>query len=162
MVNKEKKELVDDLMKTDIGTMEGRNVLHKKLVRELRKSAETLGINTQKMKTHKKRAGWANNGKGLLQVLWERGHIDETKLSEYKKEVVDEDGNIVPEFSLVHLMATAPDFVNETSQIEHVCIELGKRAGVKIKAMISTKYYAEYAGEGIEYAWAFSKSLYRR
>ena len=114
------------------------------------------------MKTHKKREGWANKGKGLLQVLWERGFIDETKLSEYKKEVVDEDGNVVPEFSLVHLMAAAPDFVNETSQVEHVCMELGKRAGVEIKAMISTKYHAEYAGEGIEYSWAFSKSLYRR
>ena len=114
------------------------------------------------MKTHKKREGWANKGKGLLQVLWERGFIDETKLSEYKKQVVDEDGNVVPEFSLVHLMAAAPDFVNETSQVEHVCMELGKRAGVEIKAMISTKYHAEYAGEGIEYSWAFSKSLYRR
>ena len=47
MVNKEKKELVDDLMKTDLGKMDGKNVLQNKLVRELRKSAEKLDINTK-------------------------------------------------------------------------------------------------------------------
>ena len=31
--------------------------------------------------------------------------------------------------------------------------ELGKGAAVEIKAMISTKYHAKYAREGIEYAW---------
>ncbi len=28
--------------------------------------------------------------------------------------------------------------------------------------MITTKYHAEYAGEGIEYSWGYSKSIYRR
>ena len=28
--------------------------------------------------------------------------------------------------------------------------------------MITTKYHAEYAGEGVEYSWGFSKALYRR
>ena len=28
--------------------------------------------------------------------------------------------------------------------------------------IITTKYHAEYAGEGIEYSWGYSKSLYRR
>ena len=35
--------------------------------------------------------------------------------------------------------------------------ELGKGAAVEIKAVISTKYHAEYAGEGIEYAWGILK-----
>ena len=28
--------------------------------------------------------------------------------------------------------------------------------------VITTKYHAEYAGEGIEYSWGYSKSIYRR
>ena len=35
--------------------------------------------------------------------------------------------------------------------------ELGKGAAVEIKAVISMKYHAEYAGEGIEYAWGILK-----
>ena len=42
--------------------------------------------------------GWCGKPKGLLQVLWERGMIDEKDLSEYslkrKKEHKDENGNM--------------------------------------------------------------------
>lgn len=39
--------------------------------------------------------GWENEPKGLLQVLWERGWIDETKLEWYTMNgPVDEDGNV--------------------------------------------------------------------
>jgi len=36
---------------------------------------------------------------------------------------------------------------NEKSQLEYVCESLG------VEALITTKYHAEYAGEGIEYSW---------
>ena len=37
-----------------------------------------------------------------------------------------------------------------------VCRELGARA------VITTKFHAEYADEGIEYSWGYSKALYRK
>jgi hypothetical protein len=42
------------------------------------------------------------------------------------------------------------------SQLEFVCHELG------CKVLITTKYQAEYAGEGIAYSWGLSKALYRK
>jgi len=45
---------------------------------------------------------------------------------------------------------------NEKSQLEYVCESLG------VEALITTKYHAEYAGEGIEYSWGASKAVYRR
>jgi len=68
----------------------------------------------------------------------------------------DDDGNLIPELSLRHLIASCTDFQTEKSQLEYVCESLGA------KALITTKYHAEYAGEGIEYSWGFAKSLYRR
>ena len=52
------------------------------------------------------------------------------------------------------LTVTSPE--NETSQLEYVCAELGATA------VITTKYHAEYAGEGIEYSWGLSKLHFRR
>jgi hypothetical protein len=75
-----KKELVDAIMNTSPGRDDGRITLSKMLVRDKRKLASNLGINTV---THRKKPGWAGKGKGLLQVLWERGWIDESKISEY-------------------------------------------------------------------------------
>ena len=98
----------------------------------------------------------------MLQVLWERGWIDVSKLAKYQKEVVDDNDKVVHEFSLVAMMDSAPDFIAEMSQLEYVCKELGNRAGIKVEAVMTTKYHAEYAGEGIEYSWGYSKALYRR
>ncbi len=47
------------------------------------------------------------------------------------------------------------DFVNEKLQLEYVCEKLGARA------LFTTKYHAEMAGEGMEYSWAHSKNTYR-
>ena len=41
------------------------------------------------------------------------------------------------------------------SQLEYVCSSLG------VKVLITTKYHAEYAGEGIEYSWGAAKAIYR-
>ncbi len=38
------------------------------------------------------------------------------------------------------------DFANKTTQLEFVCESLGA------EAIITTKYHAKYAGEGIEYS----------
>ena len=53
---------------------------------------------------------------------------------------------IIPQYSLTTLMESCTDFKNEMSQLEFVCHSLG------CKALITTKYHAEFAGEGIEYS----------
>jgi hypothetical protein len=151
-----KKELVNALMNTNHGRDDGRITLSKMLVRDLRKLASNLGINTTKLVTHQTKPGWIGKGKGLLQVLWERGWIDESKISEYKKIVTDDAGLVVKEFSLAHMLETCTDFANEKTQLEFVCQSLGT------EAVITTKYHAEYAGEGIEYSWGAAKAVYQR
>ena len=77
-------------------------------------------------------------------------------MKQYRKRVLDENGDTVPEMSLCHMLEQCHDFLHEKTQLEYVCEQLG------VKALITTKYHCEFAGEGIEYSWAFSKSLYHR
>ncbi len=92
----------------------------------------------------------------MLQILWERGWINMNKLNEYKLAVQDNAGFVVPEYSLSVLMGRCTDFANEKTQLEFGCKSLG------MEALITTKYPAEYAGEGIEYSWGASKAVYRK
>jgi hypothetical protein len=154
--DKTKRELVDEMMNTPLGIAEGRNALLKMLLRDLQKSAVNLGIVTKKHVTHRTVSGWEGRGKGMLQVLWEHGWINANKLSEYKIMLQDDAGFIIREYSLSILMGSCTDFANEKSQLEYVCQSLG------VEALITTKYHAEYAGEGIEYSWGASKAVYRR
>jgi len=78
------------------------------------------------------------------------------KLGDYLVKKVDDGGNLIPELSLQHMMESCSDFAGEVSQLEHVAQSLGTRV------IITTKYHAEYAGEGIEYLWGYSKLVYRR
>ena len=151
-----KKELVDALMNTDHEKDDGRLTLSKMLVRDLCKLAANLGIPTTKLVTHQMKPGWAGKGKGLLQVLWERGWIDESKISQYKKILIDDSGLVVKEFSLAHMLETCTDFANEKTQLEFVCQSLGT------EALITTKYHAKYDGEGNEYSWGAAKAAYQR
>jgi len=91
--------------------------------------------------------GWQGKPKGLLQVLWERGFIDSSKLSEYKLHAFDVDKKIIPKYSLLSLMSSCTDFKEEVSQLEHIANKLG------VTVLTTTKFHAEIAGEGIEYAW---------
>ncbi len=75
--DKSKAELVAYLMETEWGQAEGKIVISKMLVRDLCSKATLLGINTQKRVTPRLVTGWEGKGKGLLQILWERGWIDE-------------------------------------------------------------------------------------
>ncbi|KAK1743974.1 hypothetical protein QTG54_005571 [Skeletonema marinoi] len=97
------------------------------------------------LEQRKRRVKQKSKGKGLLQVAYERGWIDKKNYKSYLVMKYDDDGNLIPELSLRHLIASCTDFQTE-----------------KTKALITTKYHAEYAGEGIEYSWGFVKSLYRR
>lgn len=57
--------------------------------------------------------------------------------------ILDVDGDVVPEFSFECMMTNCPDFLNETSQLEYTCQQLGT------KTIITTEYHAEFEGEGI-------------
>ena len=109
---KTKKELVDSLIDTDHGRNAGRIALTKMTVRELRKIASNLGMATTRTVTQRFITGWAGKGKGLLQVLWERGWIDDTKTSQYKKVVIDDADFPVKEFSLEMMLDSCVDFAN--------------------------------------------------
>ncbi len=93
-------------------------------VRELRKLASNLGMATTRTVTQRFIPGWAGKEKGLLQVLWERGWIDETKTSQYKKVVTDNTGFPVKEFSLAMMLESCIDFANEKTQLEFICKSL--------------------------------------
>ena len=54
------------------------------------------------------------------------------------------------------MMGKCTDFAEEVSQLEAI----GKKLGCSV--IITTKYHAEYAGEGIEYSWGLAKCFYRR
>ena len=102
--------------------------------------------------------GCEGKPKGLLQILWERGLIDTTKLSQYTKDGTKDKktGKIDRKFSLRRMMQQCTDFRNEETALQY----LGRKLGVKVDC--TPKFHCEMAGEGIEYCWAFSKALYRR
>ena len=94
--------------------------------------------------------------KGLEQVLWERGWIDEKIRGEYRKIKKNDDGEIIEEYSLEILIESCLDFANEISELQTV----GEAIDCRILA--TPKFHAEIASEGVEYTWAFAKNWYRR
>jgi hypothetical protein len=126
---------------------------------ELQEIARSHNIDTKIEKTRVKK-GWEGQPKGLLQVLWERGWIDEGRLDRYTMDpATDEDGEVLEgaeDWSLRCLMASCLDFAEEMTALQHVGHELG------VSVIITPKFHAELAGEGIEYSWGISKGVYRR
>jgi hypothetical protein len=151
-----KKDLVRVLMGTDFGKAMGTTTLLSMRLSDLQSKANALDIPTKITETEKTTKGWVGKPKGIFQVLWERGFIDSLNCKKYRMTLLDENGELVPEFSLVHLLENCTDFMNEKTQLEYICECLGGRA------VITTKYHCEYAGEGIEYSWGYSKAMYRR
>ena len=54
-----------------------------------------------------------------------------------------------------YLIASCLDFAEELTALQHV----GKELGVSV--IITPKFHAEMAGEGIEYSWGVATSVYR-
>lgn len=116
--------------------------------------------------------GWFGKAKGLLQVLWERGWIDTSKCNEQ----TDKEGNkvrntsyytlmgrkdpvtgqVIESSSLRGLMGNCFDFVTEETALQYLGSQLG------LQVMLTPKFHCEFAGEGIEYAWAQAKAMMRR
>ncbi len=92
----------------------------------------------------------------MLQVLWERGWIDERNLKHYSiKGRQDACGLLVKGSSLKILMSNCEDFEEEESLLQ----AMGREMGVTVDR--TPKCHCELAGEGIEYAWGCSKNFYR-
>ena len=93
----------------------------------------------------------------MLQVLWERGWVDEQRWQDYtvngKKDAM---GSTINEMSLKYLLGNCDDFINEESMLQY----FGRLMGVTVDR--TPKCHCEMAGEGIEYSWAASKNKYRR
>jgi hypothetical protein len=77
-VKLKKSELVDLQMATDLGQGIGCHALLNMRVVELQNKANAFSIDIETVLTTKLLKGWVGKRKGLLQVLWEKGFIDET------------------------------------------------------------------------------------
>jgi len=93
-----------------------------------------------------------------LQVLGERGLIDQASLEKYtlegRKDVIT--GKVDLHYSLRYLLAECRDFKEEETALQY----LGSQLGVVVN--LTPKFHAELAGEGVEYSWAHAKAFYRR
>ncbi len=100
--------------------------------------------------------GWEAKPKGLLQVLWERGIVDESRLSEYTiNERQNGYGIVDKTFALKSLMANCLDFEEEETLLQ----SMGREMGVLVDQ--TPKCHFEMAGEGIEYSWGCAKNSFR-
>ena len=147
-VPKTKEELYKEL--NDAGVELGR-FINKIRKAELIEKATLKGIPINKQSGRNEIEGWVGKPKGLLQVLWERGWIDEGQLQEYKKEHPEQHN-----FSLVTLMESCLDFAREISRLQRIAERY------KMQVIMTPKYHAEIAGVGIEYCWGAAKSFYRK
>jgi hypothetical protein len=92
----------------------------------------------------------------VLQVLWERGFINEKNLKQYtvdgRKDAFD---YLQPHTSLKYLLDNCTDFKEEESMLQSI----GSTLGVSINW--TPKHHCELAGEGIEYSLGCAKNAYR-
>ncbi len=172
-----------------LGTAKTRNKLKIELLKDLRESGydttrqrflkeELLALCEQRnlpvtIEEAEVKDGWLGRPKGMLQILWERGWIDATKVvsprsmrysKDGKKEDLGEDGKLKDEnkrYVLSHLLNGCKDFQEEMSDLQHLAKELGGR-DLTISILFTPKYHCELAGEGIEYCWGAAKRLYRK
>ena len=159
-------ELASALLEESGVTVESNRPLN-----DLKELATIHGVSLTHVKVYVNE-GWFGKAKGLLQVIWERGWIDPSKC----KEQVDKErikvintsyytlsgrketatGQIVESSSLRGLMGDCFDFKTEETALQFVGAQLG------VQVMLTPKFHCEFAGEGIEYAWAQAKSVMRR
>jgi hypothetical protein len=123
---------------------------------EDKKNAENNGI-LNKIEEQIIEEGWESKLKGMLQILWERGWIDEGRLQDYtvngQKDAL---GTTINDTLLRYLLGNCEDFINKKSMLQYY----GRMMGVLVDR--TPKCHCELAGEGIEYSWAAAKNKYRR
>ena len=116
--------------------------------------------------------GWMGQEKGMLQVLFERGYIDITKVksarsgrySKLGKKGDFEFGELTAEgkkYALKHIINECSDFLQEKTDLEHLLEEISTDINT-FSVLYTPKFHCELAGEGIEYSWGVSKKIYRK
>ena len=81
-----------------------------------------------------------------------------------RKSQLDDDGKLkklYEAYSLRTLMKRCSDFANEKSAMEHLFMQLSRKAEQTISMLTSPKYHCEVAGEGIEFVWGMMKRRFR-
>ena len=68
------------MMKTDLGQGLGKQALLNMHVKDLQEKATALSIEIERIVTSKLQKGWYGKPTGMLQVMWERGFVDESDL----------------------------------------------------------------------------------
>ena len=92
-----------------------------------------------------------------MQVLWERGFIDELRLETYTLNGKQDAFRFVQkDFSLKLLKGNCLDFEEEEILLQ----SMGREMGVLVDR--TPKCHCELAGEGIEYSWGCTKNFYCR
>ncbi len=135
-----KAELLDRLKEKGIVT-KGR-------VADLIVAAQYNGIPVEE-ELQKIQEGWAGKPKGLLQVAYERGLIEEHDA--WKRYTIsgrkDNFGNLLPETYLKLVVGTCTDFEEELTMLQTI----GQKLGAVVDR--TPKCHCEIAGEGIEGGW---------
>ena len=135
--------------------MAEKGIRTKGTAKELRTIAEDNDLLTKETSA-KVIEGWEEKPKGLLQVLWERGWIDDSNLQQYTlKGKEDIFGVLRRETSLKALMSDCEDFKDEESLLQ----SMEQKMGISVDR--TPKCHCELAGEGIEYSWGCAKNFYR-
>ena len=118
--------------------------------------------------------GRCNNPKGILQTLFERGHIDSSivtklRVMRHSKDGEKEDENKdtrevyadCKKYSLTHLLSNCKDCFNQKTNLKELANELSISMPNITIIIFTPKFSCELAGKGIEYSWGASKRIYR-
>ena len=104
--------------------------------------------------------GWMNKPKGMLQMLWKRGFIDENEGVRFYtvdgRKQHKNDETFIPRTSLKQMVCELQDFEQEIMLLKYRALQLG------VEVQCSPKYHPEIAGEAVEYCWAYLKNTYQR
>jgi hypothetical protein len=151
---KTKAALYDELTAIGVSLPRYKNIITKAALRDLA-AQHNLPLTVTAGKVDE---GWVGKAKGMLQVLWERGWVDEARWKDYRLVArdPDDDDRIIESLSLKYLMESCHDFQNEVTQLQTIASLYGMRVEM------TPKYHAEIAGCGIEYSWGAAKSRYRQ
>jgi hypothetical protein len=151
---KTKTALYDELKAAGVALPKYKNKTTKAALRDLA-TAHNISLTAT---TGRVDEGWVGKAKGMFQVLWERGWIDETRWKEYRLVArdPDDDDQIIESLSIKFLIESCHDFQNEVTQLQTIASAYGMRVEM------TPKYHAEIAGCGIEYSWGAAKSRYRQ
>ena len=151
-------EMLTELRKHGVDTI-SRRFKKKELVELCRAKSIPTQIIEEEIKY-----GWANKPKGMLQVLFERGWIDTTKVQSPRSSrysINGKKGDFIPnttqlkkeceQYCLTYLLNKCFDFNNEKCDLEHLCDRLSERNSNSCSVIFTPKFHCELAGEGIEY-----------